>query len=467
MFLQETLGTVCVLGFGKTGISVCEYLLRQPKNRVTSVTLIGGANATVGEKIAELEAKGVSLQFGTDEVQGNYDLAIVSPGIPETSELFVSAQNVSQRIIGEPEFAYQESPSHWIGITGTNGKTTTTSLTASILKYAGIDAYAVGNIGRTITDCLYERPKDNWFVAELSSFQLASTKKLHPHVAMLLNITPDHIEWHGSFEAYAAAKEKIFANLDAHDLAIVSDLDEHCRAVSSRLEKRGITVCHLAEKDPKTSNAAFVQNGALVVRLAGKEQELVSVEALQIKGLHNALNALAAAACGLYLEIDPVSIRHALLDFKPLEHRIEPVATINGVLYVNDSKATNTDSVEKSLVSFPKNDIVLLLGGHDKGTDLTEFARHVARQCTFAICFGEAGPRFATALHNTSEGNVQIIEESHLREAFARAVSVAQPGSVVLLSPACSSFDEFSGMAERGHVFKELVAQLSYKGGVQ
>ena len=365
--------------------------------------------------------------------------------------------------MGEPEFAYQESPSQWIGITGTNGKTTTTSLTTSILQYAGLDASAVGNIGLTITDQLAERKPKSWFVAELSSFQLATTQKLHPHVAMLLNITPDHLEWHGSLEAYAAAKEKIFANLDANDLAIVSDLDEFCQDVSSRLEARGIAVCHLAQTDPGTQNAAFVRNGALVVRLSGKEMELVAADALHIRGAHNALNALAAAACGLFLGLDIVSIRHALLDFMPLEHRIEPVDTVNGVLYVNDSKATNTDSVEKSLTSFPGKDVILLLGGHDKGTELDEFAQKVSATCAYAICFGEAGPRFAEALRRVSCSHAEVVEEPHMHEAFDRAVELARPGSVVLLSPACSSFDEFTGMAQRGRVFKQLVADLAQK----
>ena len=423
MSLLETLGDVCVLGFGKTGVSVCAYLLQQPEGRVSSITLVGGADATVGEKVQGLADSGVQVQCGSDQVEGTFDLTIASPGIPDTSELFLSAKAVSKQILGEPEFAYQESPTQWIGITGTNGKTTTTSLTTSILQYAGLDACAVGNIGFTITDQISERKPNSWFVAELSSFQLATTQKLHPHVAMLLNITPDHLEWHGSLEAYAAAKEKIFANLDIHD--------------------------------------AFVRNGALVVRLSGKEMELVAADALHIRGVHNALNALAAAACGLFLGIDIVSIRHALLDFMPLEHRIEPVKTINGVLYVNDSKATNTDSVEKSLTSFPDKDIILLLGGHDKGTELDKFAQKVSAACAYVICFGEAGPRFAEALRHVSGGRAEVVEEPHLREAFAHAVELARPGFVVLLSPACSSFDEFSGMAQRGHVFKQLVEDLT------
>ncbi len=463
MSLLETLGNVCVLGFGKTGVSVCTYLLQQPEGRVSSVTLVGGADATVGEKIQELADLGVQVQCGSDQVKGTFDLTIASPGIPDTSELFLSAKAASKQIMGEPEFAYQESPSQWIGITGTNGKTTTTSLTTSILQYAGLDASAVGNIGLTITDQLAERKPKSWFVAELSSFQLATTQKLHPHVAMLLNITPDHLEWHGSLEAYAAAKEKIFANLDANDLAIVSDLDEFCQDVSSRLEARGIAVCHLAQTDPGTQNAAFVRNGALVVRLSGKEMELVAADALHIRGAHNALNALAAAACGLFLGLDIVSIRHALLDFMPLEHRIEPVDTVNGVLYVNDSKATNTDSVEKSLTSFPGKDVILLLGGHDKGTELDEFAQKVSATCAYAICFGEAGPRFAEALRRVSGSHAEVVEEPHMHEAFDRAVELARPGSVVLLSPACSSFDEFTGMAQRGRVFKQLVADLAQK----
>lgn len=467
--VPEKLGDVCVLGLGKTALSVCSYLAGLDASRVKSVTLFGGSDAHAGEKTAELEALGVRVIIGTDDVDGAFDICIASPGIPDSSKLFLSAASCSKEIIGEPEFAYRESPNKWIAITGTNGKTTTTALTTRILQTADEDAVAVGNIGCTITDELAGRQDSEWFVAELSSFQLATIKRLHPRAAALLNITPDHLEWHGSLEAYAAAKERIFENLDPCDLAVISDLDAYCRACGKRLDERGLRVCHVSTQDPKTSCAAFVREGVLVIRRNGHETELVRKDDLKIHGIHNALNALAASALALEVGVDPVSIRHALLDFAPLEHRIEPVKEVSGVLYVNDSKATNTDAVEKSLTSFSGRGVVLLLGGHDKGTDLTQLATAVNRVCKTALCYGAAGKRLAAALATEKEksaSRLDIIEAPHMKDAFDAAVKAAAPGDVVLLSPACSSFDEFSGMAERGRVFKQYVYDLAEREGV-
>ena len=223
------LGDVAVLGIGHTGEAVCRYLAGLGE-RVSSVTLFGGASSHEGEVTRELEGLGVRCVLGTEEVEGTFDLAVASPGIPIGSAFFQAAAAHAVEVIGEPEFAWRESPANWVGITGTNGKTTTTSLTTALLREGGRSAEAVGNIGTLITSRLAEREPGSWFVAELSSFQLATTRFLHPHVACLMNVTPDHVEWHGSMEAYAQAKEKIFANLGAGDLAVVFDGAFACAA---------------------------------------------------------------------------------------------------------------------------------------------------------------------------------------------------------------------------------------------
>ena len=372
------LGDVAVLGIGHTGEAVCRYLAGLGE-RVSSVTLFGGASSHEGEVTHALEALGVRCVLGTEEVAGTFDLAIASPGIPVSSAFFQAAARCSKEIIGEPEFAWRESPDNWVGITGTNGKTTTTSLTTALLREGGRSAEAVGNIGTLITSRLAARKPGSWFVAELSSFQLATTRLLHPRVACLMNVTPDHVEWHGSMEAYAAAKEKIFANLEAGDLAVVFDGDDWCRAVIGRLDARGLRVCRVdVREDPGTSCAAFVRGGRLVVRLDGTEHELVHAKDLLIKGEHNEENALVASAVALELGVAEEDVCRGLLAFSPLEHRIEPCGEVAGVRFVNDSKATNTDSVEKALTAFRPGSVVLLLGGHDKGTDLTSLSRAVA-----------------------------------------------------------------------------------------
>ncbi len=458
------LGDVCVLGMGGTGAAVCRYLAAHLGDRVSSVTLFGGASSAEGDLSRELEAAGVTCRLGTEKIDGAFDLAVVSPGISEFSDFFAAARDHAAEVIGEPEFAWRESPDRWVAITGTNGKTTTTKLAAHLLVAGGMDATAVGNIGTIVTSQLENRAEDNWFVAELSSFQLATTKHLRPRAAVLLNITPDHVEWHGSMEAYAKAKERVFANMGASDLAVISIDDEYCRAAAARVAERGVRVCELSVTcEPTGANAAFVREGQLVVRLDGAETNLGCAANLAIKGRHNWQNALAASAMALFVGTPAQAIAAALLSFSPIEHRIEPCGTFAGIHFVNDSKATNTDSVEKALTAFDAGTIVVLLGGHDKMTDLTSLSAAVCERARVAVCYGAAGPRMAADLARAKAAtpcDLQVIEAAHLREAFDAAVAVARPGDTVLLSPACSSFDEFNNMGERGRLFKQLAADF-------
>lgn len=453
------LGNVCVLGMGKTGVAVVNYLLGLG-DLVSAITLYGGARSTEGQVSQSLREAGVNVVLGTEELSGHFDLCIASPGISEFSDFYRSASEHATEVIGEPEFAWRQSPQRWVGITGTNGKTTTTTLTNQLLQAGGLSSEYVGNIGVVPTSRLAQRPKGEWFVAELSSFQLATSRYLHPRVACLLNVTPDHVEWHKTLENYAAAKERIFANLDVNDLAVVSDEDQWCRDIIGRLEDRQLRVCHInVHGDPQTPLAAFVREGRLVVRLEDGEHDLVAVENLPIKGEHNCENALAAAAIALELGVSPTAVCHGLLAFHALEHRIEPCGELNGVHFVNDSKATNTDAVQKALTAFVPGHIIVLLGGHDKGTDLAPLAHSVAARCKAAVCYGEAGQRLAKAMSDAgADMGLTVCTVPHMKQALEKGMSLAQPGDTVLLSPACSSFDEFKGYEERGHIFKELVA---------
>lgn len=459
---NRPLGSVCVLGLGRTGCDVGRYLLGLPKGRVSSVTVFGGASSTVGGTTRELEALGAVVHVGTEEVSGSFDLAIASPGIPESSDFLASARAHATEVIGEPELAWRESPHDWVAITGTNGKTTTTLLTQALLAQGGLDAACVGNIGTPTIDAVEDRPAGRWLVAELSSFQLEETRLLHPRCACLLNITPDHIEWHGSLEAYAAAKEKVFANLTDGDLAVIGDTDDRCRAAAGRQRARGLrTLVVDVERDPGGPHAAFVRGGVLVVRIDGVEHVLLRADELRIRGAHNVENALAAASMALELGVSAEDASVGLRAFNPIEHRIEPCGAVGGVHFVNDSKATNPDSVEKALTAFDQGRIVLLLGGHDKGLDLDPLARSVASRARVAVCFGDAGARLAQACATEGMGKDRVLVADRLRDAFKAAVSAACPGDTVLLSPACSSFDEFHDMGERGRLFKRLVSDLA------
>lgn len=457
-------GDVLVLGLGKTGEAVADCLLdERQEGRVTSVTVYGGLKSKPGEATRALESAGARVVCGTEDVEGRYDVAVVSPGISEFSDFFASAAAHATEVIGEPELAWRESPERWVGITGTNGKTTTTTLTRDLLRAGGCAAEAVGNIGTMAIGEVCRRAPGEWLVAELSSFQLATTRHLHPHVAVLLNVTPDHLSWHKTMENYAAAKEKVFANLEPGDLAVVSTGDDWCRAIIGRLEARDLRVCHLlpAGEAPAADapHAAWQRSdGMLVVRVDGVDTELVHAADLQIHGSHNVENALAASAAALACGIDVADVRAGLAAFSPLEHRIEPCGSAAGISFVNDSKATNTDAVSKALTAFAPGTVVILLGGHDKGTELEDMAADVAADARVTVCFGEAGERIAAALE-AQGGTLQVLRAQHLEDALDAGIAAARPGDTVLLSPACSSFDEFGGYEERGRVFKQLVAQ--------
>lgn len=458
-------GDVLLAGMGASTGAAAEYLLSLGEDSPTSITLYTG---TAGEKALararELEARGVRVVTGTSSVEGRFDLGIISPGIPQISDFYASAQASCGELVSEPELAWRESPRDWVAITGTNGKTTTTTLAAELLKRSGISARTVGNIGLPPIACVRDRKPGEVFVAELSSFQLASSRLIAPRVAALLNITPDHVEWHGSLEAYARAKEKLFDHMGADDLCVLGS-DEACARIAAQLEARGLRVCGLQADEPPCAcraNAAWQDaQGRLVVRLNGCDHVLCSADDMLLKGPHNVQNALAAAACVLEMGASDDAVAAGLAEFAPLEHRIEPCGSSPaGVAFYDDSKGTNVDATDKALDAFAPGAVVLLVGGHDKGTDIGDFARHCVRVCHAVVAYGQAGPRFAEAIREAAASEKSpcaVAEAAHMIDACEASLALARPGDAVLLSPACSSFDEFSGFEERGRVFKDWV----------
>lgn len=454
--------SLLVLGQGTTGLEVVSWAVAHLGERVDSVTVYGGATSAPNERSRALEAAGARFVYGTESIEGAYEVCVASPGISEFSDFFRNGAAASAQIMGEPEFAWRLSPERWCAITGTNGKTTVTSLANELMVASGLPSIAVGNIGTAPIREVDRRPEGEWFVAELSSYQIATTREFHPRVAVLLNITPDHLGWHKTHANYALAKIDIFRNMDESDLAIVNVEDEGISAFADRVFVPGRRVLSLGLSDAGAACAAFVRDGRLVVRIDGVETPLVSVDELQIEGPHNVLNALAASAAALACGATPDGVRAGLVSFRPLAHRVEPVATVDGVRYVNDSKATNTDAVEKALATFSGKRVVLLLGGADKGTPLDDFMGVVASRAAAVVCFGAARERFRAALADApGASEIDIAEADDLRDAVDVARSLAQRGDVVLLSPACASFDEFSGFEERGDAFRSYVAGLS------
>ena len=474
------LGDVLILGLGTSGKAAASYVAGLVGTRVRSLSVLAGRRTPDAERFAdELAAScGARVLFETEEVEGSYDLCIASPGISEFSEFYGNARRASGEVVSEVEFAWRESSvdSRWVAITGTNGKTTTTSLIAHVLSSAGVAAVACGNIGDACITAVADGSA-SVYVAEVSSYQLASTSRFAPDVAVLLNITPDHVKWHRTLENYAQAKYKVLANLDrAGGVAVLDAVNDVVREdqvkrlrVLTR-EERGFDYVPVgcaagisaSMRDACGSeNAAFLDAGTLRVDFRGQEHRLMPAADLHIKGEHNASNALAAASACLALGLTGEQVAAGLRSFAPLEHRIEPCGTVAGVACYNDSKATNVDATLKALSAFGEARPVVLLGGDDKGTDLTELVQAARVHCKAVVCFGAAGERFERAfaeVPGADDSALAVLRAEHLEDALDTALDAAQPGDVVALSPACASFDEFSCFEERGDVFKKLVA---------
>lgn len=485
-YARRNLGHILVLGLGVSGKAVVDYLLPLVGKRVQTLTVLGGpSDPALEEWATTAKSEDVRILFDVEEAEGRFDICIASPGISQFSDFYRSAAVHSAAIISEVEFAWCESSkeSRWVAVTGTNGKTTTTALIAHLLAASGLEAKAVGNIGDA---CITEVAHDaqdapegsvSYYVVETSSYQLASVNRFAPDVAVILGITPDHLSWHTSHEEYVKAKFKLLSHLSHTEgaWAILDATNDEVRAKVRELkalsdEERGYSYVPLGTAEGiaddmrarcGAENAAFVdgETGMLHVALRGEDHELGLASALQLSGTHNHLNALAAASAALALGVKPSSIEEALTTFKPLEHRIEPCGEVDGVAFYNDSKATNIDATLKALTAFlPKRPIVML-GGRDKGTDLAELVQTCMDSAKAVLCYGEAQERFMSAFAQAAQAGLIVQRATNFEGAFGAACALAEPGDIVLLSPACASFDEFSCFEERGDAFKALVRQ--------
>jgi len=450
------LGDVLILGLGRSGGAVARALAPlRGSGDVMSVTAMDTADTPEVRRTAEdLAALGVRIELGVHEVTGTYDTCIASPGIAPHTPIMVSAAAACSQLVSEIELAYIRSRAPWIAVTGTNGKTTTTSLVAHLLSNAGLPVYTVGNIGTPAMTVVDRAEADDVIVAEVSSFQLALTRTFHPRVAVLLNITPDHVDWHGSLARYTEDKARVFANLTADDTAVV-DVDDPGSAVwADRLEARGVRVARVS-RTAGVESGAHVVDGVLTLATPHGPEALVAARDLRIRGDHNVSNALAAAAAVHAMGVHAADIRAGLITFEPIAHRLEPVGVRDGVEYVNDSKGTNPDAVVKALTAFGDRDIVLLLGGRNKGSDFTALASAIAaRGGVRPVVFGEAAGEISAAL---AGAGVDFDAAGGLRSAVEHAATVAHSGDVVLLSPGCASFDEFRDYEHRGEFFASLV----------
>lgn len=452
-FAPDNLGEVCVLGLGKTGFSVAKYLCDLLTNRVESVHVYAGEKLDFAMHNADKILKmGASVSFDDKEIVHKYDLCIASPGISVNSELIKTAKENCTEVISEIEFAWRESSKDckWIAITGTNGKTTATSLITHILNESKKKAISVGNIGNVAIDAVGSNTKKSMYehtsiyVVEVSSYQLALCKNFAPDVACLINITPDHIEWHGSFEEYKKAKLKIFNNA-----------------------KLGIVNCDDAEI---VNNLNFIKSKVIALIKTYHDDEFISVDfdnaqhkilpinEMKIIGEHNCINARISTAACLALDLNDEQIADGIKSFCPLEHRLEPCGIVAGIRLFNDSKSTNVDSTLVAIKSFEHKKAIFMLGGKDKNTPLDSLVNACFQNLKGVVIYGEAKERFLEAFNNYYKDENFILEQAeNMGSAFKIAMENAYPGDFVVLSPACSSFDEFKNFEERGEVFKKLV----------
>lgn len=372
------------------------------------------------------------------------DLLVRSPGIPSDVPILEEARRRGIPIVSEVELAFERAQGIVVGVTGTNGKSTTTAWIAHILREAGRPAVACGNIGRPFGDAVLEEAPETCLVVEVSSFQLEDIRIFRPKVGVLLNITPDHLDRYPSLEAYAEAKWNLFRNQTAEDWAVIgTSLDPPFGLQSRQLRFNGT----------KKGDGVFEAVGQIVFEQAEQRVDILPASELALPGPHNRQNAMAAAAATIALGLSPSKVSAGLRSFRPLPHRMEPVGSRNDILWVNDSKATNLESMEVALRSY-ENDIVLIAGGRDKGADFGKLEPLVRRKLRHLIVLGEAAETIAGAWPLVPMTRVATLEE-----AVEVAGAVSLPGNVILLSPGCASQDMFRDYQERGDVFRKVVAE--------
>jgi len=446
---------VLVVGLGKSGVASALFLKAHGARVTVSDTKSGDE---LRNEIPVLLDHGITVETGGhgERTFRGQDLIVVSPGVPVDAPLLAQARAMGEAVIGEIELAAQFLPGPLVAITGSNGKTTTTTLTGEILTAGGLPTLVGGNIGTPAISLAEHAKRETVTVLEVSSFQLETIQTFRPKVAVVLNVTPDHLDRHQTFEAYVDAKARIFENQRGDDFAVLNEDDPTCVAMAART--RAQVFWFSRQKEVK--QGAWVREGNILFRDGRVEQktsqrEVMLVSEIPLKGAHNLENVLAAVCAGALMGCAPEKIRQAVRDFKAVEHRLEFVATIRGVDYYNDSKATNVDATIKALESFPAN-IHLILGGKDKGSDYSVLNDLLRQRVKRVYTIGAAAAKIESQIKN-----VEIVHAETLENALRRANTVAEPGDVVLLAPACASFDQFKNYEQRGQVFKEIVHMLA------
>ncbi len=442
---------VTVVGLARSGVAAAR-LLRTAGAQVTGTDL--KPLEALGRVAAELQALDVRLVTGP-HARGAFDgadLVVVSPGVPLHGDQLGPARARGMPIIGELELGWRALEADTIAITGTNGKTTTTALTGALLGGEQRPVLVAGNIGTPLAAHALTFPPDGTVVCEVSSFQLETIETFRPRVAAVLNVTPDHLDRHRTFEAYVDAKARIFANQDASDCALLNADDEPTRALAPRTRAKVLWFSRRGAVD----HGVFVSDGWIVARLDGRVDTICPLSDVFLRGQHNVENVLAATACARWRGVPVEAIRRGIAAFRGVAHRIEPVRELGGVSYYNDSKGTNVASTIKALESFSEP-IVLIAGGVGKGQDFAPLAAAARGRVSRLVALGEDGPKIAAAFE---AAGLAVSSAATLEGALHAARHASSPGDVVLFSPACASFDMFDNYEHRGDVFRALVQEL-------
>jgi UDP-N-acetylmuramoylalanine--D-glutamate ligase len=440
---------VLAVGLARTGMATALFCAARGA-RVTATD--SRTEDQIGEAIDKLKDAGVTLELGghRENTFLDQDLIIPSPGVPAEEAHLQAARAKGITIWSEIELAYRFMKGRLIGITGSNGKTTTTSLVEHILKTTGTQTILAGNIGTPLIGCVDTMKDDTCTVVELSSFQLELIDTFRPNIGVFLNLTPDHLDRHHTLEAYGAAKARLFENQTGEDAAILNADDVATMPYAPSLPR-----VYWFSRKQRVAQGAYVRGEEIVFRQDGAEETLLKLEDIPLAGAHNVENVLAAAAAARLAGAPSAAIAKGVRSFAGVEHRLEFVAEIAGVRYYNDSKATNVDATLKALDAF-RGRILIILGGKDKGSDYTALQRPLREKAILALLIGTA----AEKIEEQIAGSVALERAETLERAVETASHAAQRGDVVLLAPACASFDQFQNYEHRGRVFKDLVRQL-------
>jgi UDP-N-acetylmuramoylalanine--D-glutamate ligase len=445
---------VLVVGAARSGIAAARFLLSRRASVVLTDQKPEAELRFSLDPLRNLPTGGsLLLELGglRPASFGACDLVVTSPGVPLSHPCFAESRRAGIPVIAEVELAFRHLKGRILGITGSNGKTTTTALAAAFLQGGGLPGHAAGNIGIPLIGFADASADADLYATELSSFQLEGIDTFRPAVAALLNLTPDHLDRYSSLEDYTAAKRRIFMNQDREDFAVLNADDPSVAALAASL--RSSVFCFSRREMP--AEGVYLRGERIFGRRGGAEKELFALGDIQLVGAHNLENVLAASAVALLAGTPPESLRPVLRDFRGVEHRLEWVADIDGVRYFNDSKATNVDAAVKSIEAFERG-VWLIAGGRDKGADFKVLRPLVRERVRQVVLIGEAAAKLEAAL----DGAAAVAHASDLAEALALCRRGACPGETVLLAPACASFDMFESYEHRGRVFKELVRAL-------